>query len=435
MSRAKTLSHPVALAAGLLLTLPGCSCREQPLAPVPSSSASTSSLAPPPASSALPAASSGNAAAHVRIEPTSSRARVFLLPFRAVDVVAGAAPSSEFPRGTLVFAKSGDGEFSLVEWDPSRGHPVREATHRFEPGDRLQVGNTHALSRTGAGFAYATTGYEDPSPIELWLLGQDFSKKHHVVIDAPTVADARRLALHGSGETLALSYCAASTHHVVTFDAPSGKVIGRTKLGRKLALCVGFATPLADVRVVGSKVWTVSGELSDFQAVALGRDLRRVVARYPVPTPGLDRDARKSAVDRGDFPRFDATTTRIAWNTRGELRMSDAERGTSTWKARVDPASLPTGLVSVPEENDFPIAIDPETGAALLGDGTWYAPDGTAQRVFHVREEQPEPAPTPVQHLRRAIFAHGRAVVLAVSPERATLVLVEPQRAALDGGP
>jgi hypothetical protein len=363
----------------------------------------------------------------VRIEPTSSRARVLELAFRAADVAAGAAPSPKFPQGTLVFARTtGDG-FALVEWDPATSRAIRDATQVHQPGDGTQVGNTHALTRTGSGFAYVTTGYEDPSPIELWFVGHDLAKKHHRVIDVPTV-DARRPALHASGETLALSYCAGGEHHIVTFDIPSGKLVGQKKLGRKLALCVGFTTPLADVRVVDSNVWAVSGGLSDYQVLTLSRDLQRVVARHPVPTPGLDADARKTAIDAGDFPRFDVTSMRMAWNTRGELRVSRVKDSVPIWKGRVDPTSVASDPVDGPEENDLPMAIDAETGAAFLGDGTWYSPDGVATRVFRVREEQPELAPVPVQHRRRVTFAHGRGVFLGVSPEHATLVVVEPPR-------
>lgn len=418
MTRNTPLAVALAVAVGSALLQPGCSRRELP--PAPSPPASASAAAPASTSSAQPAEV---VEARVRVEPTSSQTRVFELPFRAVDVVAGAAPSRELPDGTLVFAKPVDGGFALVEWDPASARTIREATHVHQPGSGLQVGNTHALARTGSGFAYATTGHEDPSPIELWITGDDFAKKHHRVIDVPSV-DARRLSLHASGRTLALAHCARGEHHVTTLDVPSGDVLGQRKLGRKLALCVGFTTPLADVRVVDSNVWSVTGGLSDYQLVALSRDLRRVVHRYPIPTPGFDADARKSAIDAGTFPRFDATAARVAWNTRGELRMSLFEGGTPIWKGRVDPASISAGPVSAPEEMDFPIVIDPESGAAFLGDGTWFTPDGVATRVFRVREEQPNHAPVPVQHRRRVTFAHGRGVFLGVSPEHATLVLV-----------
>ncbi len=417
-----------AIAVGLSLALFACSRRELP--------APSTHSAPPP-TTALPTASSSApiepSPARVRIDPTSSRVTVTELPFHAVDVAAGASPSAEFPKGTLILARSGESGFVLIEWDPASSRVLREATHPFDPGSGIQVGNTRALTRTGTGFAYATTGYEDPSPIELWILGPDFVKKHHRVIHVPSV-DARRLSLHGLGETLALSYCTRGEHHVVSFDVPSGKVVGRTTLGRKLALCVGFRTPLADVRVIGSTVWAVSGGLSDYQVVALSRDLRRVVSRYPVPTPGLQADARESAINMGAFPRFDATAARIAWNTRGELRMSRAEDGAPIWRGFVDSASISPGPVSAPEEMDLPIVIDPDTGAAFLGDGTWYAPDGVANRVFRVREEQPDYAPVPVQHRRLVTFAHGRAVFLGVSPEHATLALVEPELPSLDAG-
>ena len=98
-----------------------------------------------------------------------------------------------------------------------------------------------------------------------------------------------------------------------------------------------------------------------------------------------------------------------------------------SWKARLDPASLPDGAVSSPEANDIPIAVDPDTGAALLGDGTWYSPDGAASRLFHVVEAQPGLTPTPVYYRRRVTFAHGRGVFLSVAPEHATVVLVDPR--------
>jgi len=426
MTRRSPAVFAVALAAGACLGLPGCSRRDAPEAPeAPAIPAAPSSS---PASSASPAESGVVGPARVRVEPTSKRARVFDLPFRAVDVAAGAAPSRDLPLGTLVLAKVADEGFALVEWDPAAGRTIREVTHLHQPGSGVQVGNVRSLTRAGSGFAYATTGHEDPSPIELWIVGPDLAKKHHRVIDVPTV-DARRLSLHGSGETLVLSYCAGGEHHVATFDVPSGAVVGRRKLGRKLALCVGFTTPLADARVVGSSIWSITGGVGDYEVLMLGRDLRRVLQRRPIPTPGLSADARASAIDEGDFPRFDATPSRMAWNTRGELRVSKLDGATPIWKGRVDPTSISTdaGEPGGPQENDFPIAVDPETAAALLGDGTWYAADGAATRVFRAHEEQPALAPVPVQHQRRVTFSHGRGVFLGVSPEAATLVLVEPE--------
>ncbi len=423
MTRRTSLALVVAIASCAGLLWPCCSREDVPVSR--SGSAPPIVPAPPSASGALPGAARAEDDVRVRVEPTSHRTRVVDLPFPAVDVVAGAAPSREFVDGTLVFAKTVDEGFALVEWDPVSARTLREVTHLHRPGNGIQVGSTCALTRTGSGFAYATTGDEDPSPIELWFVGQDFAKQHHRVIDVLTV-DARRLSLHASGETLALAHCERGEHHITTFDVPTGNVVGERKLGRKLALCVGYTTPLSDVRVVGTTVWSVSGGVSEYQAVALSRDLRRVVRRYPIPTPGFDSEARESAIDRGTFPRFDVTPTRMAWNTRGELRVSALRGGTPIWKGRVDPTSIGSGPISSPEEMDFPMAIDPKTGAALLGDGTWFAPDGAETRVFRTREEQPDYAPIPIRHRRRVAFAHGRGVFLGVSPERATLVLVDP---------
>lgn len=392
-----------------------------------SSSAPPSQTTPHAAEAGVDPDARADAAPRARIDSRSPRVASWDLPFAAKEVVAGAAPSDTLPRGTLVFAREAEEGFAVVEWDLARARALREKIHSFEPGqDFSQVGNTSAFSRAGSGFVYATTGYEDPSPIELWVLDATFAKAHHQVIDVPSWDDGRRIALHASGDTVALSYCARRRGHVATFDVRSGKPIGRRTLGARLTLCVGFATPLADVRVVDGTVWIASASRDGYELLGLSRDLRRTVARHRVATPGQDQEAFRSAVSFGNFPRFDASRTRFAWNSHGAIAVSNAASGQALWEARLDPASLPDGPVHAPEAHAIPIAVDPGSGAAFLGDGTWYSPDGTASRLFHIIEEQPPQEPMPVFYKRRVTFAHGRGVFLDVAHEHSTLVLVEP---------